>query len=443
MSADLYFLSSPSYYKPQPASIFAKASGTTLFYNYSQSPTGSLTSAQANTLVKGGVAAAISEALAVSDQTFSALFTDATGVAAGGSSEVQAFSETQVIASFSVKAGERFSFDFATELDLHSSEIEDPWREYAKAHSKSTFLLLDTSNIHKPKVVDYFGFSGDLVSSEQLGDLMLGASQGVYLGRPSKYADIDGNNGEDAVSGKVAGAYHRKFYRDTHLTLVEINTSAIELLSDTYLGALGWGVRYGSLWDDKLTGSWWDDKMYASSGDDYLYGGYGNDILEGGKGNDWLEGEAGDDKLHGGFEHDWLKGGDGDDVLVGGNGDDHLLGGYGNDIMVGGAGHDYFTFKRGDTSLFSGAGDDDDDDDGDDFKRYRERDVIKDFESGVDKIVVEGSGKIDSHRWLSTMVRYGQVVNTRDGTLLKVNGGELLLAGVAADSISGGDFHFT
>lgn len=103
--------------------------------------------------------------------------------------------------------------------------------------------------------------------------------------------------------------------------------------------------------ENTLTGTAGDDRIVGRGGDDLILGRAGNDELKGGEGNDRLEGGAGTDRLHGGS---------GDDVLVGGKGDD---------VLIGWAGADTYVFSPG-----SG------------------RDVVRDFESGVDKIDLTAYG---------------------------------------------------
>jgi Ca2+-binding RTX toxin-like protein len=103
-------------------------------------------------------------------------------------------------------------------------------------------------------------------------------------------------------------------------------------------------------------------------GDDYVIGSYKTDVLVGGAGGDKIYGLGGRDALFGGSGHDMLSGGRSNDRLNGGADNDVLEGGKGNDILTGGAGADRFIFNpdRG------GEG----------------RDIIRDFELGVDKIVL-------------------------------------------------------
>jgi Ca2+-binding RTX toxin-like protein len=92
--------------------------------------------------------------------------------------------------------------------------------------------------------------------------------------------------------------------------------------------------------------------------------GNGSDnIITGNKANNILNGLGGNDRL---------LGGKGDDVLNGGSGDDVLIGGQGNDVLVGGAGADQFLFTT--KRSFN--------------PNNFERDTIRDFVSGVDKIVL-------------------------------------------------------
>jgi serralysin len=84
--------------------------------------------------------------------------------------------------------------------------------------------------------------------------------------------------------------------------------------------------------------------------------------------SDTLIGDAGANVLSGGAGDDSLSGVGGDDVLNGGAGNDTLYGGAGADRLVGGAGADRFVFASTADSPVAG------------------RDVITDFQSGLDRI---------------------------------------------------------
>ena len=109
-------------------------------------------------------------------------------------------------------------------------------------------------------------------------------------------------------------------------------------------------------------GDWLFDieNLIGSDYDDTLIGDAVSNILEGGDGADTLNGEGGNDFLFGEL---------GDDTLIAGDGDDILNGGLGRDILWSGDGADIFEFLDIEES---GTG--------------TNRDVIKDFEQGLDLI---------------------------------------------------------
>ncbi|MBD2773631.1 calcium-binding protein [Iningainema tapete] len=403
MSSDTLFLQ-PTNTIINPNPNFANATGFAIFSNYSQA-LGNVTFTLTETLVRGGVAAAIGEATAIfnNEPTFSVLFTESTGIGLDGPYAGSANSETKVIANFAVGAHQTFSFDFFADLELTAKEIENPSTEYNEAKSKTAFLVLDTTNPNKAKVLDYFGIHGKLISSKQIGDLKSGGSRNVKIASRDQTTDVDGNNGLDFLTGKYFGTYQETFKRDTNITLVEINASAVTFLGDTLIGNLGQDVIYGTIDNDRLNGTNGADKIYGSIGDDRLDGKDGNDILEGGQGNDHLDGGQGDDKLYGGL------------------GNDILIGGRGSDILVGGEGYDQFVFKRSDN--LNG-----------------DLDVIQDFKVGIDKIVFQYWGNRNPDQWLKEMFSQGNITDTKDGLLFDFEGGRkegsLLLAGVTFNQIN-------
>ena len=119
----------------------------------------------------------------------------------------------------------------------------------------------------------------------------------------------------------------------------------------------------------------------AGNGDDLIYGSSRNEWLFGQEGNDSIDGGAGDDLISGGFSttreygNDVLRGGKGNDTVYGHGGNDVIGGGKGADELFGGDGNDLFV-----TSVKNGKG-------------GKNLDVIKDFELGTDRIIIEGSSK--------------------------------------------------
>lgn len=97
-----------------------------------------------------------------------------------------------------------------------------------------------------------------------------------------------------------------------------------------------------------------------------------NDVAAGGDEVDIFMANGGDDNIMGAEGTDFLFGGIGDDIVRGGEGDDVVVGNEGSDVLIGGTGADIFEFFA---DQF-GIGD---------------LDVVLDFESGSDALVIVGS----------------------------------------------------
>ena len=122
---------------------------------------------------------------------------------------------------------------------------------------------------------------------------------------------------------------------------------------------------------------------------------------------------------------DTLIGNRGNDSLYGGIDDDILAGNRDSDILTGGSGYDKFVFAE-ENSLLAG-----------------EFDVITDFQPEVDLVEFQGFGTIDPDVWFDDVVAQGKLVDTDEGTLFTApQGGQLLLAGVELEDLSGADFAF-
>lgn len=127
----------------------------------------------------------------------------------------------------------------------------------------------------------------------------------------------------------------------------------------------------GTFGFDFLLGTPGNDTMRGFAGNDTIQGLGGNDLIFGDRDNDLLAGNEGADTLSGGQGSDTIYGGQGDDWINGDRGNDLLIGGEGKDILTGGAGDDLFVIDQ--TSVVS---------------TISEADVITDFGSGNDKIVL-------------------------------------------------------
>jgi|GEM_PF-1389811 hypothetical protein len=407
MSSETYFLQPVgSSFNP----INAEAISSAQFFNYSQPASGSLNAADFQVLVQGGVAFAIANAdsIFINNPGFTDLFTEAFGEGIEGGFEIESSVSTEVVATFDIEANQTFSFDFIGDMSLEATEIDNPNAAYSEAQSRIGFLVLETSDVDQPRILDFAGVSGTLISSEKKGRVFpIRGGRNITIASSDTTKDIDGNNGEDFVNFFASGSYERYFRNDTQITVVEINRSFVKLRGDSSIENFGDDVRYGTVGADRLNGTNSADKIYGSLQDDYLNGRGGNDILEGGPDDDHLKGGFGDDKMHGG------------------SGEDTLIGERGSDTLVGGDDADRFVFRQ--NHLQNG-----------------EVDVIVDFEVGIDKIEANGWGAVDANNWLSNAIANGDFVNSSEGALYTANrGGQVLLEGVSLESLNSSDFVFS
>lgn len=463
---------------------YANATGNAQFFGYSHGATNSLTSAELSVLVNGGVASAIANANAtfITDPAFTSLFTETSGTGQSGTAYyVESQSQAQVVATFEVNENQTFSFDFNADINLSAKEIETP-AEANEAYSKVAFIVLDTSDLNQPEIIDYFGISGELISGELIADLDSGASDNVNF-TTSSAIDIDGDNGVDSIDANVfAGTYERTFNTSTPIALIKLNMSEIELFGDpqileneTLKGDNRNNILDGGDGNDTLQGFDGNDTLRGGNDNDFLDGGYGFDFIDGGSGNDtvtydffygnvyadlrtgvvkfpgnsyffetlenveniigaeghdWLTGNSADNLLEGGSGKDTLDGENGHDTLSGGNGDDRLYGDSGNDTLIGGSGDDYmkggwgndqFIFEEGNSFL------------------YRDFDRIVDFKTGSDQIEFHHFNGVSSFNQLKGYMSY---YGWRD-TLIKLDtGGKLLIEDVRPYELSASDFKF-
>lgn len=296
------------------------------------------------------------------------------------------------------------------------------------------------------------GAGNDLMYGDAGHDKMLGSSGKDTLyggdGNDTLYGgsgddELYGDAGDDWIFGDAGndlmygGSGHDKLYggegSDT-LYGGDGNDSMAGNAGNDYLyGGAGNDKILGGGGNDSLYGGDGDDKLYGGSGNDALYGGTGNDVLWGGTGNDTLYGDEGNDTLYGGVGKDVLYGGDGNDSLFGDAWMDTLYGGAGNDRLYGGDGDDVLYAGSGNNTLYGGAG-------SDTFVfsdwLRGDRNVIIDFEHGVDKIRIDGvSGNNDNARFAALTI-----TNTASGVDITYDGLTLALKGGA--TVSYDDFIF-
>lgn len=334
---------------------FVEAQGDLIFFDYSHDPSRTSVDAYTNTLTESAETIANGQPEAFfANSGLSEVLTESSGVGTDGASAGTAASEAEVLASFSLEAGEMFSFGFLGNASLEALEIENPDAEYNDASLNMGVFLVDTSDSNNIQVLDYAVWGGDLITSEQIGGLEVIFSDNFTLNDEIAASDIDGNNEVDFISYSADGTYERTFEDDTDLTLLKTNETAVQWMRDPLLidnpdsdftnGTIEDDRWFGSGDNDSFYASFGTDRLYSHSGDDYLLAGAGDDALYGGNGNDRLFGEAGNDLLQGSNDDDELFGGAGDDTLSGSNGSDRLVGGFGNDTLMGGLGSDEFIY---------------------------------------------------------------------------------------------------
>ncbi len=189
--------------------------------------------------------------------------------------------------------------------------------------------------------------------------------------------------------------------------------------ADTIFGGWGNDTLSGGVGDDKMVGGRDDDSLSGATGNDTLSGGEGRDTLAGGDGNDVLDGGDDNDLLLGDAGSDRLSGGFGNDTLNAGSGGDTLDGGAGNDLLIGGSEADVFVFER----LVAG-----------------ERDTIQDFADGVDRIRISGlDGATPAQRFAELQI-LGITVDGVQGSLIRVDGHEIVVQGVVPSLLTLADF---
>jgi Ca2+-binding RTX toxin-like protein len=206
----------------------------------------------------------------------------------------------------------------------------------------------------------------------------------------------------------------------------------------------------GSRFGDTLTGTdtanlivggRGSDAVHGKGGADTIIGGEPDraeneaDVLFGGGGDDRLVTRGGNDSLFGGTGNDTIiaAGGPSNDAIFGGNGADNLRGGRGNDAVFGGAGNDTLFAGPGQDTLTGGAN-------ADRFTffvdaAYTGRDVVEDFQVGLDRIDILGPG-FDTFAEIMAVTR-----QLRDGTLIDLPGsGDVFLVGIDRDDLVAASF---
>ena len=229
-------------------------------------------------------------------------------------------------------------------------------------------------------------------------------------------------------------------------TLIGIENIDGSRFDDTLTGNSGVNILYGDSGNDILNGGAGADEMYGGDDAVYITGGSGITIdmaaihiewivdLVGG--NDTINGAAlavdasvysgtGADVISGGAGMDFLWGDAGDDSITGGANSDTLAGGLGSDTLTGGGGMDAIYTNSGgggdgviDTVRFDAAG--------------WGTDFVFDFEHGIDKLNLNGSGAM-----IGTVT-----ISSVDGNANVQFGADLIIVAGAGAAFDLGDIIF-
>lgn len=264
------------------------------------------------------------------------------------------------------------------------------------------------------------GLSGDYASSEgEIGEIGIVADQG-YIARGSLSYNLathvvggtissiefgHGATGQDEGNGATRYAFSLVDYTVDFTPDLDEGEAQDVLYGLFEAGAPGQGST-DPLVDLLETGS----VIFRGGAGEDVFGGYRRpDVLNGRRGDDILKGRAGSDKLAGGA---------GSDKLFGNWGADDLTGGAGRDILVGGRGADNFHF----TKSFG-------------------RDIIRDFQAGVDDL--DFSGAIGEVRTVASFKAASSEVNGRVIYDMDNDGANVVvLIGVSLDDLHARDFIF-
>lgn len=195
------------------------------------------------------------------------------------------------------------------------------------------------------------------------GDDPLDASTSAYA------LELRGGAGDDTLSG---GSGNDILTGGDGVDVISggsgIDTASYEGSTSRVVASTGSGIAVDGHISD---GAWVEGgSSEVLAAIENLEGGQWNDALYGDAVSNVLSGNGGDDGLYGLNGDDCLNGGTGNDFLHGGMGNDTLIGGFGCDVLFGGHGSDSFVF-----SMAPNVSDN--------------LDTLKDFQSGIDKIVLE------------------------------------------------------
>lgn len=305
----------------------------------------------------------------------------------------------------------------------------------AKESDQKTKIEIDLDNIN----LDYSGVEATNIKStwENPNDYrgnpdIIDYSDGIYVD-PNGSISLDLDEPHEVIVITIPKVDPDR--RPIH----EVGTNE----DDTILGTEFGDTLIGKAGDDDIRSGQGNDKILGGDGDDFIFVTGGNNKIVAGNGNDTINVLTGVNKIHGGEGNDFIYGGANIDYIYGGAGNDIIIadrigastggadtvvGGQGDDILAGGMGSDTFIFHSGDGNDIIGSYSLDD---------MNKEILTKDFEIGVDKILLKSFDGINS----SNVFEYIEM--TSDGALLRYEDTSILIYGVNEADLSASDFIFT
>ena len=236
--------------------------------------------------------------------------------------------------------------------------------------------------------VDFTNTSNNIIGT-QTEDILIGTSSAesisglnaddIIVGKGSNDTLAGGAGSDRLISGDGSNLLLGNEGNDT----LAASSSRSNTVNNVFNGGAG-----NDLIVDRIIGSDSNSLLSGEADNDIILGFNGKDNILGGAGADGINGGAGSDRVLGEDGDDELEGGDGDDLVIGGNGSDFIRGLEGFDTLTGESGVDFFY-------LIPNTG----------------RDVITDFEDGVDKLV------------LTPIPRFGSEFNFSDLSIVPSNNG--------------------
>ena len=385
---------------------------------------------------------------------------------AQGATMVQVLRDGAVVATVATGLGGTWSYtsDVLADGDYSFTAVGLDLAGNASIASAATLVVVDTqAPMFAPQLVD------SDVDENSAGGTLVGTATVSETATLTLIDDAGGRFVLDGSDVRVAqGAvldYEEQTSYDIQIQATDVAgnvsftsyTIEVNDLVETFGGADGPELIFGDAGDNEIDAGNGDDTVFGGAGDDTIDGGTGNDSINGGEGddvladafgNDTMDGGAGDDFLYAVSGSNTLRGGQGNDLMIGGYGDDVMEGGTGNDVMRGDIstgifGNDILRGGEGDDLLEGGGGADEfifATNDGSDTIGTLSLDaatrtgsiVGADFDTGVDRIVLDGFGYFDAAEAFSHVSDVDGVATFADqGTTITFAG--LTVADLAID----------